>query len=392
MRYSLRPLALTLSNALAMGTTFLLFVFVVRGASLESVGLFTACVAIANLYQQLSDLGYSSAAVRESQKGLAVNVAFSWLLVERLKRMATMALPLILLITFITGQFWSALLVLLAGLLLSIYSFSIAYLQARTSWGRIIGLQALNALSFLTVTLFILSDARESSEIQSLIACYVLAWIPPAIVGLMLIYPFFQLSNSGMHDFADLRHFPIALLANLITTNAATLLLSFHFASLVGAYSQLQQPALVFTPVSAALTAWLLPSLSRVPSAQLKRRMKTMALLSPIFLGFGVAGSCVIFPALSILYGRDDLEFLGLIFTFSMGSLGVVSAVVVTAFVSSGHAEVAARLAIIQAVGAIIISIVVLIAPNLLLLAGLDFVVRVVGLLYTFTRIRILDH
>ena len=315
--------------------------------------------------------------VRDLQLSKNTGGAFNWLIKSRLIR-ASLFSPVAFAFCTLAGFGLSEILLIVAiAVCNSVYSLGQLQTTSTQSWPRQALLQLLNGLGFVASGGYCMFVGQLG--VDGLLIAFLMAWLPVTIATSVIYLPRFNFRSSYVIVGSDNRAFPVALVANLITSNSLVIFVGLFDSHLVGQYVKIQQPALVFAPIALGLTSWLLPQFTRNSNAKTLHIMKKIIPLIPIFLLVGFGSGVLIGPTLAKLYGNQHLPLLPLELMTAAAGLGIATAIVTTGFVSLKHAEIASRLAIIQACLTPIELFFAVTTHQLLLMVLVELVIRLIG-------------
>lgn len=372
-----------------MLSTLILFLAVSNKLSLGDIGQLGLVVGLASLAHQLTDAGFGNLMVRNSNQGGLVRPALLWLVRMRLKR-AIWVIPLVVSFAFFNRLDWSSVAALIVlALCNSIYSLAILSQNAQRNWLRQTVLQVSNFLGFMASAWYFL--ARDESSIPAALSAYLIAWLLPNLASIYYLLSLKSVNaetKDGFRESKDARSFPLTLYANLFTTMAIAITTTGLVPELSGGYSQVQQLAVVFAPLSVAATNWFLPNLSR---ATIKSVQRTAHWAIRLAFPMGIVGAVLGWLGFSFLTNHLDYGKLSegaLILAMSASGLGVSTAVLTTCFIAMGKAETGAKLAIIQSTLTVLQVLVAIFTKDLFMVLLVELCIRALGFLYLYSQYR----
>jgi hypothetical protein len=186
----------------------------------------------------------------------------------------------------------------------------------------------------------------------------------------------------------DSQSFPASMAANLVTTNLFPIIVGSVHPALVGAYSVIQQPSLLFAPISNAATTFLLPKFSREKLVFKRSRVATLILLIPLMLVVGAIAAVALTPFLGFIYASQEVSLLALVFVMCAGALGVFSSAASSAFIADGRGKTVSQLAILQGGLTVLEVAFLLFGGDVLTVAITDFAIRFIGVAFLAVKLQ----
>lgn len=373
---------LTFSNAGAMASTFLLFLAVSRKSSVTDIAAFSALTMLLNLIQQLGNRGASQLVIRSSAENPEnINGHFKWLINRQLVQSGIWALISLPIVYFYSHSLLVIAFFPVNVIFIVIYSNSLYLFQAEKSFIKSALTQLLNTLGFVLSATIALTQTHNLSVEQSF-ALYFLAYFPCFIFSLYFLSRRVFYCKTLPIKASEISTISSTLIFNLITSSFVLIFVGFFNSDLSGQYSLFLQPALLFAPISIALTTVLLPIYA---SKKHESHVLVIRQLSKLFICFPIAGIVIavpIFVLIAPIYNQASFTNLGLQLIYAAYAMGVYMAVLSTWLISKRYSKIPRNWAAIQCVITVVFSIVALISDQLIVLLLGDLITRTLGSLY----------